>query len=303
MNINDKLKKSLKKVNCFICGINDTSIILKCNMSSLVKCNKCGLIYFNPQPNNNTLSEYYSIESEGSYVEKINEWYGPLTKERITSLLSELDLMEGHLSRISSSLISAKPIRFLEVGCALGYTLFCANLKGWTAIGVEPSMSAVNWIRQNYNLNVVNGTVVEAASHLPNDFDIVLMSHVLEHTLNPVATIKAIYSLLKPGGIVIIYVPNGGGIQARYDFSKWEWTVFPDHLWYFTPTTLRRLLENCNFVVDQVWTCIGHSNPEHLFKLVEERLFLDSIDQAQSIVDLLGPMCMLSDLRVIAVKQ
>jgi SAM-dependent methyltransferase len=293
MKIKAELALSLRKVNCIICGMDDTSVILKRSIfksmiSSLVKC---------------ILTEYYSIDSDGSYGRRITAQYGALTEERISWLSSELDRMEAHLSRISPALIGDKPIHFLEVGCALGHTLFCANLKGWTAMGVEPSTSAVNWIRQNYNLNVVNGTILEAAPHLPNDFDMVLMSHVLEHTLDPAAAIKAIYSLLSPGGIVLIYVPNGGGIQARYDFSKWEWMTFPDHLWYFTPATLRRLLENCNFVVDRVWTCIGHSNREQLFRLVKERLFLDSVDQAQSIVELLGPMCMLSDLRVIAVKQ
>lgn len=110
------------------------------------------------------------------------------------------------------------------------------------------------------------------------------------------------YQLLSPGGIIAIYVPNGEGIQARHDFTSWEWRAFPDHLYYFSPLTLRRMLEQTGFQVEELWTEIGYSNKEQLLHVIRQQLHLGINDEACEEIQSLGSQSLLSDLRVVARK-
>jgi 2-polyprenyl-3-methyl-5-hydroxy-6-metoxy-1,4-benzoquinol methylase len=173
----------------------------------------------------------------------LQSWYGELTPEKEQQLQEDLALLERLLLSGAPLHASDSPLRYLEVGCAFGHQLFCARRRGWNVIGVDYSLPAVNWIKEHLGIDAIHGTVIEVAESVPaNSIDIVLMSHVLEHVTRPTEAISTVVSLLRPGGIVAIYVPNGGGLQARHDFSKWEWIDFPGHLYYFSPDTLHRLL-------------------------------------------------------------
>jgi len=304
----DKLKESLHPVICDLCGADSTSVLLRHEYPgiflAIVRCNDCGLIYYTPQPTEEALGEYYSSLEKDAYTPRWQEWYGQLTPERVQTELDHLEFLEHCFLRcppLGSKQNRSR--RFLEVGCAFGHLLHCAKKKNWQPVGVDLSEVAVSWVRRNLGLECIGGTLRDTALRLPKEnFDIIVMSHVLEHMLHPTAEVRSAYHLLKPGGILAIYTPNGGGLQARHDFSKWEWTSWPDHLYYFTPSTLRSLVEKAEFLVESLWSCVGHSSPEKLFDLIKERLYLDSVGQAQQMAGTLGPMGMLSDLRVIVRK-
>ncbi len=302
----EKLKASLHPVPCDLCGADHASTLLPQKPSNIVRCGVCGLIYFNPQPTTEALREFYSSESQEDYTPRLREWQGELSSQKAQRLAEELNFLEQWLRLAGghSRNHSNQTVRFLEVGCAFGHQLYCAQKKGWEVAGVELSAPAAHWVQQELGLDVFNGTIEQAARVLPQEsFDLLLMSHVLEHVLHPTAVIQAAASLVKPGGVIAIYVPNGDGVQARHDFDHWEWKSFPEHLYYFSPSTLTRLLTKCGFAVEHVWTCVGHSNPEQLYKLIQNCLSLHSWEEAETVAETLGAMCLLSDLRVVARKK
>ncbi|HEU4760474.1 MAG TPA: class I SAM-dependent methyltransferase [Dehalococcoidia bacterium] len=304
MTIVEPLLPSLRPVSCDLCGLDDARVVLAESESNIVQCNACGLVYFNPQPSADALARYYTSDSDEAYTRALQGWYGQLNPQAISSLTHDLNVLEQKLFRHShGGLREADPVRYLEVGCAFGYQLYCARLKGWETVGIELSRPMAEWAGNELGLNVICGTIEDEANGLPDGrFDLILMSHVIEHVPQPTASVRAAYRLLKPGGVLALYMPNAGGIQARHDFGTWEWKVFPDHLYYFSPVTLRLLLTKCGFDVEEVWSCLGESNHEQVLNLIQTQLHLDSQEQALQMAEVLGPLCMLSDLRAVARK-
>lgn len=86
---------------------------------------------------------------------------------------------------------------------------------------------------------------LERAGYEENTFDAVIMWHVLEHLPHPEKTLAEIRRILKPGGRLILAVPNFGSLQSQRTGNDWFHLDLPRHLYHFTPETLQRLL-TCN---------------------------------------------------------
>jgi len=287
-------------VQCFICGVADVQKIHAEGRLSVVQCRRCGLTYYTPQPSPEALSHYYTSTDKSSYIASRPEWKWQMTPEWEAQIQHELASLETHW-RLHHS--PTAPIRFLELGSAYGYVLYVARQRGWDVTGIEPGTAQVEITRKVVGTPVYNCTITEAAPLLsPASYDIIYMSHVLEHTLNPLEVIQTAYQLARPGAILVIYVPNGNGLQARHSFIEWEWSGFPDHLYFFGPNSLQMMLTQAGFIPERLWSCLGHSKHEPLFSLIRERLHLHPEEALDSIVDVLGQQCLLSDLRVIARK-
>jgi len=96
--------------------------------------------------------------------------------------------------------------RLLDVGFGSGEFLEYAKTAGWEVAGVDPDPVSVESAVQR-GLNVRHGGV-EAYADMPESFDVITMSHVIEHVHDPHETLKTIYRLLKPGGFLWLTTPN-----------------------------------------------------------------------------------------------
>ena len=94
------------------------------------------------------------------------------------------------------------------------------------------------------------------------------MWHVLEHVRNPKDQLTRLAALLKPGGILGLRVPNIDSFGARVAGQWWPWMCPPAHLWFFSPTTLPRLLQACGFEVNEVTTLRGDGNNLYQYALM-----------------------------------
>jgi 2-polyprenyl-3-methyl-5-hydroxy-6-metoxy-1,4-benzoquinol methylase len=139
---------------------------------------------------------------------------------------------------------------FLEIGCAAGDVLVrVQDRTGCKVRGVELSRDACEraWER---GLDVFHGTVDELETD--ERFDMVFMSHVIEHVLDPVATIEKIVELLKPGGVCYLETPNVGSLDARLWKSTWGLIHYPRHIVLFDRSTVRRLVGRGGMQVEKV---------------------------------------------------
>jgi 2-polyprenyl-3-methyl-5-hydroxy-6-metoxy-1,4-benzoquinol methylase len=160
--------------------------------------------------------------------------------------------------------IYRKTGNLLEIGCGDGRFLKLARDRGWQVAGVELSAQAVNMARQKYGLNVLSGPLEEVAQGLKNlSFDIIIMWGVIEHLQNPLQALKIAKSLLRKGGVLIIYTPNANSIFHRlargiYFSTKglikfpMERVIIAMHVMYFAPHTLRYAMSKCGLLIKKI---------------------------------------------------
>ncbi len=134
-----------------------------------------------------------------------------------------------------------RPGRLLDVGCALGDFALEAQSAGWSVEGVEISPYAAAQARRR---GVIAHTGTLEQLRLPaGSFDVITLYDTIEHFADPVATLREVRRLLRPGGLVHLVTPNVGGLQARVLGRRWYHYKPGEHLFYFAPTTLRAALE------------------------------------------------------------
>ncbi len=135
--------------------------------------------------------------------------------------------------------------RILDVGCGNGDTLFFYRGLGWDAYGVDPDPEACAVCRTQ-GLKVVQGEIFDAGFPA-GFFDIVRMHHVLEHVRDPIGTLSEIRRVLKKNGLLILTVPNIDGIGFAMFKKYWIGLDIPRHLFFYSPATLRRIVEKAGF--------------------------------------------------------
>ena len=97
--------------------------------------------------------------------------------------------------------------RMIDIGCGPGTFLLVAKRRGWEVTGVEPAAEAAEKA-SGIGLDVFHGYVADFVATAPRPFDVAVSFEVLEHVPDPVAVMREIHRLLKPGGLVFISVPN-----------------------------------------------------------------------------------------------
>jgi 2-polyprenyl-3-methyl-5-hydroxy-6-metoxy-1,4-benzoquinol methylase len=100
----------------------------------------------------------------------------------------------------------------------------------------------------------IRATMLEDAGFQEHQFDAVTMEHVLEHVPSPRKTISEVHRVLKPGGQLVVRVPNGAGWETAVFRGKSAAADIPRHLWVFDSQTLTRLLEEYGFGIESMVT-------------------------------------------------
>ncbi len=130
--------------------------------------------------------------------------------------------------------------RLLDVGCGSGEHLALMRGYGWDVAGVENDEAAARAARERRNLRVWP-SIGEAATS-GERFDVVTMSHVLEHLPDPASFLRGCVRMLRDGGRLLALTPNGGSLGHRLYGSDWYALDPPRHLVILTPEGLRATL-------------------------------------------------------------
>jgi len=141
--------------------------------------------------------------------------------------------------------------RLLDVGCGGCDYLMSLAGSGWTTEGVEPSARSVE-AAQAHGLKVRQGTAEETGAE-SGVYDVVRMWNVLEHTRSPRAALAEAARLLRPGGRLVLYVPNFHSLECEIFGRHWMSLEIPRHLHHFKPETLRAFLEKTGFRFERWW--------------------------------------------------
>jgi 2-polyprenyl-3-methyl-5-hydroxy-6-metoxy-1,4-benzoquinol methylase len=150
--------------------------------------------------------------------------------------------------------------RILEVGCGYGGTgsLALAREKCGTYCGVELCLSAAEEAKGRLS-EVLVGNIEEVQLPWPTgSFDVLILSEVLEHLVDPWTTLRKIRPLMKTGSHIRASSPNVSHYKLVKMLLKGDWTLTDvgtmdkTHLRWFTPKTYRDLFESSGYIVDSV---------------------------------------------------
>jgi len=222
---------------CILCGTGKQRFICKNSFfgekHDVVECENCGLVFVRPQPTEDELMEYYARDYHG-VINSHDKTRHTKDYKFQTSALNQSKFLKKFLGASTQR-------KSLEVGGGKGFlskTLLDAGFECWL---VEPDAESAETAR-GFGLNVIN-TIYSRAKLPKNYFGVALMSHSLEHMTDPKSALIDLRRRLTPDGLLFIEVPNelNKNIKETHGRSV--------HTYYFTPKTLKKLLESAGFGV------------------------------------------------------
>jgi predicted SAM-dependent methyltransferase len=134
----------------------------------------------------------------------------------------------------------------LDVGCGSGLLLDIAERRGWRVRGVESSTT------QSDDARIIRGNFIH--SEINDRFDCISMIHSFEHMEDPTSTLCRCYDLLKPGGALLIVVPNFSGVWAKLTAENWPWLNTRDHAFHYTIEALSSILRQSKYHIKECTT-------------------------------------------------
>ena len=242
-------------VCCPLCGANDYRVRFRSSLrgdidpqrhytstsrefgrwtGSIVECRSCSLVYMNPRPHHQRVRDLYGAVEDVRYVEE--------ESGRVATFSESLRLVQRY----------AGGGRLLDVGCHVGTFLELAEQAGYSVTGVEPSRWAADRANSRLRGEVFCGSVEDAP--IPADtFDAVTIWDVIEHLPDPASDLRAIWTALRPGGVLAISTMDVDAWFPRLAGRHWPWYM-QMHLVYFSRRTLPEMLRREGFHVAAVRT-------------------------------------------------
>ncbi len=268
--------------NCPVCGsanrellhegLADRIFFCAPGVWSMYRCKSCASAFLDPRPTSGTIGlayqNYFTHDeaadfSSLSFLRKLrrrftngyrNHRYG--TRDYPASILGILaasimpqgraiiDAGMRHLPKENSRK------QLLDLGCGNGAFLLQARNAGWAVVGVDFDSKAVEAARSQ-GLDIRLGGVGEL-DPANEQFDVITLSHVIEHVHHPVELLQACYELLKPGGFLWLETPNIASEGHRLYGAAWRGLEPPRHLVLFTLESMYNALSTAGFAEVEV---------------------------------------------------
>jgi 2-polyprenyl-3-methyl-5-hydroxy-6-metoxy-1,4-benzoquinol methylase len=237
-----------KLEQCTVCGKNSFSnylqgrdYFLTQEEFTIVKCDNCGFLFVNPRPDVNEISKYYKSEE---YISHSN------TKKGLLNKVYHIIRKKNHKKKFDLISSYKQSGTILDIGCATGEFLNFLKKQNWKTIGVEPDVTAQNFAKSKYGLNVFSEDFLDKTE--PAKIDVITMWHVMEHVHILRQRMQQIKRLLVKDGIAFIAVPNVACYDARHYGEFWAGYDLPRHIYHFTQESMIRLFEKHNFKLDRI---------------------------------------------------
>ncbi len=228
-----------RQTDCPLCGGSDLAQALrtvdlwqgKPGTFTIEACAGCGHLFQNPR---------LSVEGLGFYY---RDFYDGLGGEDLETLFSSS--AQPYAERARAVTARGSPTRWLDVGCGHGHFCWTAKelLPDCAFDGLDLSDSVLDAQRRGWLDGAHRGLFPELAPQLAGRYDAVSMSHYLEHTTDPRAEIAAAAAVLRPGGHLMIEVPDPGSWMRRVLGPLWMPWFQPQHLHFVSRSNLAAILE------------------------------------------------------------
>lgn len=190
---------------------------------ALSRCSSCGHLSLRPTLDSAQIESLYTNFYPRSTFD-VERWSPAPAVNRAVMWWSGL--------RSSAFRWVPRNVRVLDIGCGFGESLGYHRNRGCDAHGVEADANILR-VAARHNLQVKAG-LFRAADYEPASFDVVTLDQVIEHVADPVAVLRDVAAVLKPGGLAILSTPNARGWGAAVFGRRWINWHAPYHQQFFT---------------------------------------------------------------------
>lgn len=200
------------------------------------RCTACGLWFLWPVPEN--LSAYYPLEYYAMPA-SLDELRRIASRERHKLKMLGPDVRGG---------------RLLEIGPAAGAFAFLAKEAGFEVETVEMDARCCDYLRGTVGVRATCSSDVVGALQGAGPYDAAMLWHVAEHLEHPRASLEAVASVLRPGGVLVLAMPNPESFQFKVLGRHWTHLDAPRHLNLVPIDTLKAWLEQAGMATGRVTT-------------------------------------------------
>jgi len=214
-------------------------------MHAHLRCRRCDLIYVADLPSReNLVAAYQRVHLDPYQVQHKQQWQAWMQHKELT--LDRLRIAAPAGSR-----------RALDVGCGEGRMMLVLRQRGWEVEGLELNDVLARQARE-LGLNVTT-TAVEHASPAGR-YQLITMSHLLEHVRQPLQVLRQVHRWIEPGGLLVLETP------LSPDFDN------IDHLYCFSPAALILALQRTGFAPHRFFDYVDDNYHHHNLACVAHRM-------------------------------
>jgi len=247
-NLTMEAPVTLESPPCPLCGGDAFTTLLrgardliwrKPGRFEVQRCDECGLVMTRPRPDAESIGFYYEDAYSGEAEAGMRHFQ---TESALNRLISRYRL------RVLDKVRRLGPDdRLLDVGCSYGgFLRVAATRTGCATAGIDLDEGSIAQAVDADSTRYRVGRLVDA-DFSDGSFTAITFIESLEHHLDPVKALSRAHALLAPGGVCAVEVPNFGGLWRRVFRTAWLPLLIPQHVFHFTPKTLRRALEKAGF--------------------------------------------------------
>jgi len=234
-----------EEINCLICDSTEYDNLYNNvpdrfsikDLFIVIRCKGCGFTFLSPRPVADEMAKFYDLTeyqphnlSESSLFDRMYKYI------RSRNSVNKRKLIQNY----------TKSGNILDIGCGTGDFLVEMQSADWSVKGMETAAEARK-IAITKDLEISDE--LWKAEGL---FDVITMWHVLEHIHRIENLFENIKRLLKPGGYLILAVPNINSLDAQYYKNAWVALDAPRHLYHFRPGDISDLLEKNGLEIDKI---------------------------------------------------
>jgi SAM-dependent methyltransferase len=245
-------------MSCFVCGESELAAVRKYRTNTakgrrvfgrarIAKCTRCGLHQVDPRPDAEALARYYVSDYRRARL------YGSDVADARTFPRDNLFYLNRGRSivELTAPEISSEAPAVLDVGTGFGHVLwaFGERYPDSRRLAIEFSDVCVQHLN-SIGVEVRVGPVEDVLPALDRRFDVITICHVLEHLLEPARVLTVLGDHLAADGLLYVEVPHiaEAAILGHPD-NAWAPRYDEPHVGFFSPQSLRRLLEDSGYEV------------------------------------------------------
>lgn len=219
-------------LRCSLCNFNGSAITLYPD-EGIVRCPICSLVYYQKNEPLNPEKIYNHEYFHGA--------------EYFDYTAAEPALRKTFAIRVQQLLKFKSDGSLFEIGSAYGYFLQMAS-EHWQARGIDVAREAVRYARERLGLDVMQGDFLDLEDEFES-YDILCLWDTIEHLEQPISYVEKAARWLKPGGILALTTGDIGSFVASLRGRRWRLIHPPTHLFYFSKSTITRVLEKANLQI------------------------------------------------------
>lgn len=227
-------------VNCYNCGSEDAAHYDTENGYHYVKCNNCGLVYLNPQPSGEEISESHKTgEHRGETTINVT---GKYQKKKVGTYLNVLkDFYPKGLP-----IADKETSKWLDIGCGFGEFLEALTIFGKEQLyvkGSEPNQYKINsCLQRGLDVSFVD------LQQQTTQYDFISLLNVYSHLPDPPAFIEILKKHLKKGGELLLQTGHSAHLPAQYHHKPY---FAPDHISFANQEIVEDILKRAGFSILQ----------------------------------------------------